>query len=150
MEVGGAFDEIDVRRIDDEEIAGRVVEEEVFVGFDDFFEVIVADAFFGGGIALLETLLEDIHRGLQVDDELRRRELRAEHLIVAVVHVEFGVAKIEVGEELVFFEDVIDDDDLARSGSDLELPQLFVALDEERELRLEGGSGLIAFHRSRA
>ena len=43
LQVGAAFDEIDVGRVDDEQIAGGIVKEEVFVGAGDFLNVFQRD-----------------------------------------------------------------------------------------------------------
>ena len=49
LEIGVAFDEIDFRGVDDQLIRGRVTEEEMIVGPDNFFEVGARDLFFRRG-----------------------------------------------------------------------------------------------------
>src|SRR2546427_8761432 len=44
-----AVDEIDFRSIDDQQVRRRVVKEEMFVGLDHFFQVLVIDRFLIGG-----------------------------------------------------------------------------------------------------
>jgi hypothetical protein len=46
LEVGVAFDEIDFRCVDDQQILGRVAEKEMVVGPDDFLEVSAGDLLF--------------------------------------------------------------------------------------------------------
>jgi hypothetical protein len=141
LEVFAVFDEVDVGGVDHEEIAGRVVEEEMFVGFCDLFEVFVADGAFDGGVFAAEALFEDIERSLQVDDEVGSGQWGAEEFVVTVVDVEFFVAEVEVGEEFVFLEDVVGDYDFLRVAGGSQGEELFVTADEERELGLESGSG---------
>src|ERR1700688_3082395 len=48
LEVGVAFDEIDFRGIDDEQVRRGVAKEEMVVGADDFVKVSARDLVFGG------------------------------------------------------------------------------------------------------
>ena len=71
LEVFAALDEVELGGVDDQKITGGVVEEEMFVGLDDLFHVLVTDGAFVGGVLAAETLAQDIERSLKVDDEVR-------------------------------------------------------------------------------
>jgi peptidoglycan-N-acetylglucosamine deacetylase len=139
LEIAVVVDEVDVGGVDDEEIAGGIVEEEVLVSGCDLFDVFVADGAFAGDAFAADALLESVGRGLEVDDELGGGDFGAEHLIVAVVKVEFGVGEIDVGEDLVLLEKIIGD----HGGSEvLEITLLLVARHEEPHLGGEGHARL--------
>ena len=112
LQVFVAVDEINFRSIDDQQVRRRVVKEEMFVGLDHFFQVLVIDRFLIGGILLSKALFQNFGRGLQVNDEVGSGKLIAEMIVVAVIGIEFLIGQIEAGEKLVFFEDKIGDYDL--------------------------------------
>ena len=116
LEVFAALDEVDLGGVDDQQIAGGVVEEEMFVGLDDLFHVLVADGALVGDIFAAQALAQDIERRLEVDDQVRGGQFGAEEFVVAVVNGQLVVGEVEVGEELVFLEDVVGDDDLLRAA----------------------------------
>jgi hypothetical protein len=70
LEILAVLDEIDLGGVDDEQVAGGVVKEKMFVGFDDLFHVLVADGTLVGNILTAEPLAEDIDRSLEVDDQV--------------------------------------------------------------------------------
>jgi hypothetical protein len=142
LEVFAVLDEIDFGGVDDEQVAGRIVEEKVFVGFDDLFHVLVADGALVGDILAPEALAENIERGLEVDDEIGGGQLGAEEFVITVVDGKLVVAEVEVGEEFVLLEDVVGDDYLLRIVGGGEGAELLEAADEKGKLSLESGSGL--------
>ena len=85
LEVFAVLDEIDFGGVNDEQVAGRVVEEEMFVGFDDLFHVLVADGALVGDIFAAKAFAEHIDGRLEVDDEIGSGQLGAEELVIAVV-----------------------------------------------------------------
>ena len=70
----------------------------MLVSFDDFFQVVIIDGLLAGRILLLQTLLQNLGRGLQVDDEIGRGQLFAEKIVVTIVGFQFLVAEIQAGE----------------------------------------------------
>ena len=81
-----------IRGVDDEQVAGRVVEEEVFIGLGHLLDVLVADCLFVGDAFAFQPLLEHIRRGMQVDHQVRALGISAaEDLVVAVVKRQFRV-----------------------------------------------------------
>src|SRR5690348_13813710 len=67
LEIAVVVDEVDVAGVDDEQIAGAVVEEVVLVRGDDLFDVFVADGALARDAFAPEALLQDVGRGLEVD-----------------------------------------------------------------------------------
>src|SRR5216683_5476541 len=67
LEVFAALDEVNVRRVDHEEVRGRVAEEEMFVGARDFLDVFEGDASFVAGSFLGDAGAEDFGLGLEID-----------------------------------------------------------------------------------
>jgi len=114
----------------------------MFIGFDDFFHVFVADGALVGGILAAEALAEDIDRSLEIDDEVGSGEFGAEELVVAIVNGELFVAEIEVGEKFILFEDVVGDHYFLRLLRSGERAKLLEAADEEGKLGLESRSGI--------
>src|ERR1700721_2778285 len=68
LEVFAALDKVDVGSVDDEEVAGSVAEEEVFVGGGDFFDVFGRDLRFVAGGFFGDARAKDFGFGLEVDD----------------------------------------------------------------------------------
>ena len=141
LEVFAALDEIELGGVDDEQVAGGVVEEEMFVGFDDLFHVLVADGALVGDVLAAETLAEDIERGLQVDHQVGGGQFGAQKFVVAVVDAKLVVAEVEIGEQLIFLEDVVGDDDFLRAAGVGQRAELLVAADEKGELSLKSRTG---------
>ena len=92
------------------------MEKEMFVGAVDLRHVIQVDGALAGGVLLPQTLAQHLGRSLQVDHQVGRGDLVAEQLVVAVVDFQLRVGEVEVGEDLVFFQDVIGYQDAARVG----------------------------------
>src|SRR6266567_5528914 len=85
LEVVAALDEINVRRVDDQEVRGRVAKEEVFVGARDFLDVFERDATFVARSLLNDASTEDFGLGLEIDDEIGSGKVRGEGFVVALV-----------------------------------------------------------------
>src|SRR5205807_1472940 len=142
------INEVDFRGIDDEQVGRGVVKEKVLVGLDDFFKIIVVDGLLAGRVFLLETFLQNLRRGLQVDDEIGCRQLLAKEIVVAVVGFEFLVAEVEASEKFIFLEDKIRDHCALRMRAEIERAQLLEAPDQECELRLERGAAITLVERA--
>jgi len=84
---------------------------------------------------------------LQINDQVRRGDLLAKIIEVAIVGVEFLIVEVERSEKLVFFKDVIGNDRLVRARSEIERAQLFEPPDQERKLRLECRAGFALVER---
>src|ERR1700761_5622084 len=78
LQIFAALDEIDLRSVHDQQIRRRVVEEEMFIGFHYFFQIVVADRLLTRRALFFQTLLQDLWRGLQVDDEVGCRHVLPE------------------------------------------------------------------------
>src|SRR5258708_5745995 len=142
LQVFVALDEVNFRRVYDQQVRRRVVKEEVLVGFDDFFEVVLADGLLSRRVLLLQPLLQHLGSGLQVNHQVRRRHQLAEVVVVAVVGFEFLVVEVQVGKQLVFFKNEIGDDKFLRVRAQVERLQLLEAPNQKRELRLKRSPGL--------
>src|SRR3954454_1572507 len=116
------------------------MKEEVFICFSHFFQVLFADCFFRSCVLLFQTLLQHFWRGLQIDDQVRRRELFPEMVVVPVVGIEFLIVEIQAGKDLIFFEDEIRDDHFLRPAPQIKGLQLLKSANQERELRLKCSS----------
>ena len=90
------------------------MKKEVLVSLHNFIQILVADRPLPRHILFLQPLLEHIRRGLQVDDEVRRRYLLAEVVVVAIVGIKLLVGEIQTGKELVFLENVVRNHGLLR------------------------------------
>jgi hypothetical protein len=75
LQVFVAVDEVDLGSVHDQQVGLRVVKEKVFVGLHHFHQVILADGLFAGRVLFLQPLLQHFRRGLQIDDQVRRREV---------------------------------------------------------------------------
>ena len=81
------------------------MKEKVFVSFDHFLEIIFVDRLLSRRVLFLQAFLEHLRRRLQVDDEVRRRQLLAEMVVVAIIGFKFLVVQVEARENLVLFEE---------------------------------------------
>src|SRR6266567_7448369 len=140
LEVVAALDEINVRRVDHQEVRGRVAEEEVFVGARDFLDVFEGDATFVARSLLGDAGAEDFGLGLEIDDEIGSGKVRGEGFVIALVKFELFVGEVEIGEDAVLLHEEIGEE---RAGSfDGEgFAEALLALDEEVHLGAEGGAG---------
>src|SRR5450631_3984114 len=67
LQILTVFDEVDFRGVDDQQVRRSVMKKEMLVGLDDFFEVVIVDRILAWRVLFLETLLQHLGRGLQVD-----------------------------------------------------------------------------------
>src|SRR6266567_241097 len=137
LEVVAALDEVNVRRVDHEEVRGRVAKEEVFVGARDFLDVFEGDATFVARSLLGDAGAEDFGLGLEIDDEIGSGKVRGEGFVIALVKFELFVGEVEIGEDAVLLHEEIGEE---RAGSfDGEgFAEALLALDEEVHLGAEG------------
>ena len=86
--------------------------------------------------------MENVGLSLKIDDEIRRRNGRREHVKVALVEFKFLVVEIDVGEDFVFFEKKIADN---RNGAVFEMrfEQAAVAFIQKIHLRAESSAGFL-------
>ena len=89
LEVFAALDEVNVRRVDDQEVRGCVVKEEVFVGARNFLDVFEGDASFVARGLFGDAGPEDFGLGLEIDDEIGSGKVRGEGFVIALVELEF-------------------------------------------------------------
>ena len=147
LQVFVAVDEIDLIGVDDEQVGLRVVEEKVFVGFDHFHQVILTDGFLVRRVLFLEALFQYLRRGLQIDDQVGSGDLFAKIIEVAIVGIKLLIVKIEAGKKFVFFKNVIRDNRLIGTRTQIERAQLFKAPDEKCQLRLKRSARLAIVER---
>ena len=97
--------QVDLRRLDDEQRRGRVVEEEVLVGLVQLAEVVVGGdrARRGSGSlgALAQAAGQHVGRRLQVDDEVGRGNVLGEQVEEPLVDEQLVVVEVQVREDLV-------------------------------------------------
>ena len=107
---------IELRGLDHQKRAGRVMEEEVLVGLVQFLEVPIArdrDVGFGTPGAVAQPAREHVGRGLQVDHQVGSQDVAREKVVQALVDKELVVVEIEKRVDPIFVEDVVADGDLA-------------------------------------
>jgi len=84
---------------------------------------------------------EDFGLGLEIDDQVGGGNVGGEGLVVALVELEFGVVKIEIGEDAILFHEEVGED---RAGSfdGKSLAEALLAFDEEMHLGAKAEPGL--------
>src|ERR1700733_7826934 len=87
----GAVYEVDLRRIDHQQVAGRVMEEKVLIGLRHLLDIRVTDGLFLADALALESLLQHLGRSVQINHQVRRGHLAAEDLVEAVVEGQFRI-----------------------------------------------------------
>jgi hypothetical protein len=95
------------------------------------------------GVAGAEPLDEQLGRRLQVDDQVWERHVARQQLVEPLVDEQVVVVEIQVGVDAVLLEQVVAD---RRLAEEVRLPQrllLPVAVEQEEQLRLEGGARLV-------
>src|ERR1051325_6805016 len=75
-------------------------------------------------------------RGLQVNHQIGDGELIMEMMIITVVNVQLLVSKVDVGENFIFFKNVVGDNQLLRTALHLQFLQLLETANHESELGL--------------
>src|SRR5262245_37009830 len=133
-----ALDEVEIIGIHDQQVRRGVVKEEVFVGLGYRGDVVVADFGLNGLIFLAQPPPQDLGRGLKVNHQIRRGELALEEVVITVIDLKLLIIQVQIGKDLVLFEDVIGYD--CRVGAAVQGAQLLKALDQEGELGLKGGA----------
>ena len=78
---------------------------------------------------------------MEVDDQIRCRDVRGECFVVALVELELGVVEIEVGEDAVLFHQEIGEH-WARSVNGEGFAEALLTLDEEVHLRAKSAAWL--------
>lgn len=141
LEVFAAFDEVDVGRIDDEEVGGGVTEKEMFVGVSDFLDVLGSDLRLVAGGLFGDAGAKNLGLGLKIDDEIGSGDTGGERFVIAIVKLQLFVIEIEIGEDAVLFEEEIGEDRAGRFNGE-RFANALLALDEEIHLGAEGGAGL--------
>src|SRR2546429_500990 len=76
---------------------------------------------------------------LQVNDQVGSREIGGKELVVALVELEFLIVEIEIGENAVFFEEKVGEDE-AEGFDGQAFAKMLLPLDEEIHLGTECGS----------
>ena len=93
-----------------------------------------------GAGPLAQPAAQHVGRGLQVDDEIRRRQVRAQQLVEPLIDEQLVVVEVQVGVDLVALEEVVADRQLAEEIALAQRRLLPVARQREEELRLEPGA----------
>ena len=141
LQIFAAFDEIDFGSVDDQQVGTLIAKEKMFVGARDFLDVIGRDLLFLGRFFLGDACAKHFRFGLQIDDKIRFRELDSKGFVIALIELQFGIVEVEVGEDAVFFHQVIGNDrsgSVARKG----FPDALLALHQEIQLSVKGRTGL--------
>src|SRR5438128_4660497 len=136
-QVAAVLDEVDVRAVDHEKRGLCVMVKEVPKRLREPAQVLQRDATLVVPVALPEATQEHLRSGLEVDDEVRPRELPVEKLVDLLVQTELIGIEVELREDDVPREQVVGDGPLRE---EIELPEralLAVALEQEEELSLE-------------
>src|SRR5215470_14335547 len=69
-------------------------------------------------------------------------------LVIVVVNFQLGIGEVDIGEDLVFLENVVGHDGFARVRTDLESAKLFIPAHQKAELRLKCRAALAFIKRS--
>src|SRR5574344_111048 len=99
-------------RVDDEDGAIRVVPEMMIVTFDEIAEVIAFDVPFHRTAPHLNPAQERLHVRLQINHEIRLRQVLGHGVRHGVIHRKFALGKILRGENAVLLKSVIADDQM--------------------------------------
>jgi hypothetical protein len=121
------------------------VEEEVLIGLVQLADVVFARA---GQIALgvvlgpaAQALDQHLGRGLEVDDEVRRRHVAGQQVEEALIDEQFVVVQVQVREDLVLVEQVVADRGLQEQVGLPQARQLAMPVQQVEQLRLKRGAG---------
>ena len=91
--------------------------------------------------SLPQPLAHDLDRCLQVDHQVRRRDVRRDQLIEPLIDEQLVVVEVHVGVDLVAIEEIVRDQQLAEEIGLPQAPLLPVAREGEEQLRLKRGTG---------
>jgi hypothetical protein len=118
------------------------VEEEVLVGLVELLDVgRVRTVGLLLAVVRAEAFVEQLGRGLEIDDQVGKRHVARQQLVEPLVDEQVVVVEVQVGVDPVLLEQVVAD---RRLAEEVGLPQrllLPVAIEEEEQLRLEAGAG---------
>src|SRR5688500_3627609 len=130
-------------RLDREQRARRVVEEEVVERFVQLPEVVGRrqQRVRIGLCPLPQPPTHDLDRRLQVDHQVWRRHVRRDQLVQALVDEQLVVVEVHVGVDLVAIEEIVRDQQLAEEIGLAQAPLLPVTREGEEQLRLKRGTG---------
>jgi len=132
---------VELRGLDDQQRRRRVVKEEVLVRLVQLPQVLRVRAERGvlrRALPLARTTEHDVGGGLEIDHQIRRRDVAGEQLVEPLVDEQLVVVEVQVRVDLVFLEQVVRDRTLREQ---IGLPQadlLPVPVEQEEELRLQG------------
>src|SRR4051812_19844882 len=137
---------VELRGLDHEQRRGVVVKEEVVVGLVQLTHVLVVEGgrVAGGARALLEPAAEHVGRRLEVDHEIRRRDVVREQLVEPLIDEQLVVIEVEIRVNLVALEQVIADGGVREEVALPEQRLLAVAGERVEELCLERRAGTAA------
>src|SRR5262249_48430137 len=106
--------QIVLRRLDDEQRRRRVMKKEVIVGLVELTQVRVAERreLRIGSLAFAGATAENVGRRLQVQHEIRLRDVLGEQLVQTLIDEELVVVQVQIGVNLVSIEQVVADGEL--------------------------------------
>ena len=139
--------QIDLRRLDDEQRRGRVVEEEVVVGLVELGEVFLArqrpsSSSSARAARSRRRRFEQVGRRLQIDDERRAAaRSRATQIEQPLIDEQLVVVEVHERVDAVALEEVVADRRLTEEIALTQGEQLAMAREREEELRLERRAG---------
>jgi O-succinylbenzoate synthase len=135
--------EIQLRRLDDQQRGRRVVKEKVVVGLADLRQVLFRRQGYVGFLALraLATqAFQQVHRGLQVHDQVGLREIAGHQIVQTLVDEELVVVEVRERVDAIALEDEVADGGLTEEVTLPELLKPAVARERVEELRLKSGA----------
>jgi len=143
LEVVAALDEVDLGGVDHQEIGRSVAKEEVLIGAGNFFDVLRRDGDFVARGLFGDARPQNLRLGLEVDDEIRRGNVRGERFVVALVKLQFFVTKVEVREDAILFHEEVGKNGPRRLDG-AGFAKAFLAFEQEVHLRPERRTRLFA------
>src|SRR5215472_618264 len=141
LQVVAALDEIDLRGVDYQKVRGGIAEKEMLVGARDLLDVFERDLRLLARSPFCDAGEQDFRLGLQVNNQVGSGEIGGKELVVALVELEFLVVEIEIGENAVFFEEKVGEDEARRFGGQA-FAKMLLPLDQKIHLGAECGSWL--------
>src|SRR5688572_5980344 len=129
--------EVDLAHVRNEQRRLRVMEEELVERGGELLEIARAQVRLGLASALANAIEEHFGARLEVDDEVRLRQLRVEQRVDAVVEAELLLVERDRREDAVLREQVIRDDARVEEVALLQPHLLLVTREQIEELSLE-------------
>src|SRR5205823_14585906 len=136
-QIAAVLDEVDVRAVDHEKRGLRVMVEEVPKCLREPAEILRRDGALVVPLAFPEVPLQHLRSGLEVDDEVRPRELPVEELVDLLVQAELIRVERDLREDGIPGEHVVRHRPLREQVELLDRVLLAVALEQEEQLGLE-------------